>query len=202
MTRFARQWWPIPAMLAPIIAAQIIWFGHYHASGHAAGHLTSATMIFGVVFALAVLVWASQPLLRRRAELWVLATAVAVSTLIPTIGNLRVVIAIGTADWTDNQASASGPSRPGFVSGHALAERGVWYVIGFAVLLAAWLWFKHAVGNGVGIAAIVLSLIFPPWIFPGAGLLVLTAATVIRRSRRLRQTPERELNPTASPPGH
>lgn len=58
MTRFARQWWPIPAMPAPIIAAQIIWFGHYHASGHAAGHLASATMIFGVVFALAVLVWA------------------------------------------------------------------------------------------------------------------------------------------------
>ena len=187
MTRFVRHWWPIPAMLAVIIAVQIIWFGHYHASGHAAGHLASATMIFGVVFALAVLVWASPALLRRRPELWALAAAVAASVVIPTVGNLRVVNAIGIDDWTDSQASALGPSRPGFVSGHALAERGVWYVIGFAVLLAAWLWYKHAVGRGVGIAAIVLSLIFPPWIFPGAGL---TVTTIIRRSRRLRQTGE------------
>ena len=190
MTRFVRHWWPIPAMLAAIIAVQIMWFGHYHASGHAAGHLASATMIFAVAFALAVLVWASPPPLRQRPELWALAAVVATSALIPTVGNLRVVNAIGTDDWTDSQASASGPSRPGFVSGHALAERGVWYVIGFAVLLAAWLWYKHAVGQGVGIAAIVLSLIFPPWIFPGAGLIVLTVTTIIRRSRRLRQTDE------------
>ena len=202
MTRFVRHWWPITAMLAVIITVQIIWFGRYHASGHAAGHLASATMIFGVVFALAVLVWASPPLLRRRPELWALAAAVAASAVIPTVGNLRVVTAIGADDWTDSQASASGPSRPGFGSGHALAERGVLYVIGFAVLLAAWLWHKHAVGKGVGLTAIVLSLIFPPWIFPGAGLIVLTVTTVIRRSRRLRQTHEHQLSATATLADH
>ncbi len=70
------------------------------------------------------------------------------------------------------------------------------------MLLAAWLWYKHAVGHGVGIAAIVLSLIFPPWIFPGAGLTVLTVATVIRRSRRLHHTHQREPNVTATLPDH
>jgi hypothetical protein len=198
MTRFARRWWPIPAMLAPIIVVQTIWFGRYHATGHAAGHLASATMIFGVTFFLAVLIWASTPQLRRRPELWVLAAAVMMSVLIPTIGNLRVVNAIGTDNWTDDQASALGPLRPGFVSGHDLAERWTWLVIGVAVLLAGWLWFKHAVSNRVGIAAIVLSLIFPPWIFPGAGLIVLTIATVIRRSGRLRTTQDTGTNPIAA----
>ena len=198
MTRFARQWWPIPAMLAPIIVAQTIWFGRYHATGHAAGHLASATMIFGVVFALAVLIWACPPQLRCRPELWVLATAVTMSVLIPTIGNLRIVNAIGTDNWTDDQASALGPLRPGFVSGHDLAERWTWLVIGVTVLLAGWLWFKHAVSKRVGIAAIILSLIFPPWIFPGAGLIVLTISAVIRRSRRLRPTNDTGPNPTAA----
>ena len=73
-------------MLAAIIAVQIMWFGHYHASGHAAGHLASATMIFAVAFALAVLVWASPPPLRQRPEVWALAAAVATSALIPTVG--------------------------------------------------------------------------------------------------------------------
>lgn len=192
VARAWRDWWPVPAMLVPVLVAQIVWFGHYHATGHAAGHLVSATTIFGVVFALAVLVWASPSLLRRRWELWVLVACVAVSALIPTIGNLRVVDAIGTRDWTDDQASANGPLRPGFGSGHDLAERGVWLVIGFAVLLAGWFWFKHGVRTGVAIAAIILSLIFPPWIFPGAGSIVLTVATVVRRARRLRQDNESE----------
>lgn len=188
MRRIARLWWPIPAMLAPIIVAQTIWFGRYHAKGHATGHLASATTIFAVVLVLAVLVWASPPQLGRRPELWLLAIAVAVSVLIPTIGNLRVVNAIGTDNWTDDQASALGSSRPGFDSGHDLAERGVWFVIAFAVLLTAWVWFKHGVSNRVGTTAIILDLIFPPWIFPGAGLIVLTIGIVIRRARRLRHS--------------
>ena len=193
MTRFVRLWWPIPAMLAPIISAQRIWFRRYHSTGHAAGHLGSATAIFAIAFVVATLVWASSPPLRRRPELWVLAAAVIVSALIPTIGNLRVVNAIGTDDWTDDQAGTLGSLRPGFESGHDLAERGMWIVVGFAVLLAGWLWFKHAVGNRVGSAAIILCLIFPPWIFPGAGLIVLGIATVIKRAARLLQP---ELNGT------
>ena len=51
-------------MLAPIIVVQTIWFGRYHATGHAtghaAGHLASATTIFAVMFALAVLTWAAR----------------------------------------------------------------------------------------------------------------------------------------------
>jgi hypothetical protein len=193
MTRFARHWWPIPAMLAPTIIAQNIWSGRYEATGHAAGHLASASAIFAITFVLAVLVWASPPQLRRSPGLWVLAAGVAIAAVVPTIGNLRVVNAVGTDNWTDDQASTLGQTRPGFESGHDLAERGMWIVVGFAVLLAGWLWFKHAISNGVGIASIILCLIFPPWIFPGAGLIVLTIATVIKRAARLRQP---ELNGT------
>ena len=187
MTRFARRWWPIPAMLAATVAIQNIWFGRYEATGHAAGHLASASAIFAITFVLAVLVWASPPQLRRSPGLWVLAAGVAIAAVVPTIGNLRVVNAVGSDGWTDDQASTLGQSRPGFDSGHDLAERGMWIVVGFAVLLAGWLWIKRAVSNGVGIASIVLCLIFPPWIFPGAGLIVLAIATVIKRAARLRQ---------------
>jgi hypothetical protein len=185
--RFVRRWWLIPAMLAPIVTVQKIWFGRYDATGHAAGHLASATAIFAITFVLTVIVWASPPQLRRSPGLWVLAAAVAIAALIPTIGNLRVVNAVGTDNWTDDQASALGALRPGFDSGHHLAERGMWIVVCCAVVLAGWLRFKHAVGSGVGIGAIVLSLIFPPWIFPGAGIIVLAIATVIKRAARLRQ---------------
>jgi hypothetical protein len=193
VTRFARRWWPIPAMLAATVAIQNIWFGRYEATGHAAGHLASATAIFAITFVLAVLVWASPPQLHRSPGLWVLAAGVAIAAVVPTIGNLRVVNAVGSDNWTDDQASALGQARPGFESGHDLAERGMWIVVGFAVLLAGWLWIKRAVSNGVGIASIVLCLIFPPWIFPGAGMIVLAIATVINRAARLRQP---ELNGT------
>ncbi len=187
MKRFARRWWPIPAMLAATVALQNIWFGRYQATGHAAGHLASASAIFAIAFVLVVLVWASPPHLRRSPGLWVLAAGVAIAAVVPTIGNLRVVNAVGTDNWTDDQASSLGQARSGFDSGHDLAERGMWIVVGFAVLLAGWLWIKCAVSNGVGIASIVLCLIFPPWIFPGAGLIVLAIAAVIKRAARLRQ---------------
>ena len=193
MTRFARHWWPIPAMLAATVAIQNIWFGRYEATGHAAGHLASASAIFAITFVLAVLVWASPPQIRRSPGLWVLAAGVAIAAVVPTIGNLRVVNAVGTDNWTDDQASTLGQARPGFESGHDLAERGMWIVVGCAVVLAGWLWATHAVRTGVGIGAIVVSVIFPPWIFPGAGIIVLTIATFIKRAARLRQP---ELNGT------
>jgi hypothetical protein len=192
VNRFVRAWWPIPAMFGSIIVIWIVWFGRYHAAGHAAGHLTSASGIFGLTFIIAVLVWAAPPQLRRGPILWVLAVATVASMVPATIGNLRVVNAIGVDNWTDNEASARGTARPGFTSGHELVERWVWPVIGFAVLLAGWFWYKHAVGRGVGITSILLSLIVPSWMIPGAGLIVLTVATVLRRSSRLHESPQLE----------
>jgi hypothetical protein len=184
--RFAGRWWPLAGFLVPIVTIQHLWFGGYNAAGHAAGHLASASAIFGAAYVNSVIVWAARPDLRRRTGLWLLSSAMVAATIIPTIGNLRVVDAIGTDDWTDDQASARGFTRPGFASGHDLAERGMWVVVACAVLFAGWLWWRRAVGNKAGIAAIFLSVIFPPWILPGAGLVVIAIALVVDRARRLR----------------
>jgi hypothetical protein len=184
--RFARRWWPLTGFLIPIVTIQHLWFGGYNAAGHAAGHLASASAIFGVAYVISVIVWAARPDLRRRAGLWLLSSAVVAAAIIPTIGNLRVVDAIGTDNWTDDQASARGISRPGFASGHDLAERGMWVVVASAVLLAGWLWWRRAVRNKAAVAAIFLSVIFPPWILPGAGLVVIAVTILVDRARRIR----------------
>ena len=186
MSRFVRNWWPPVALLVPILVVQRLWLGDYAATGHAAGHLGGATVVFGLTFVVTLIVWATPPDLRRSPALWILASAVCLAGLVLTIGNLRVVDAIGTDNWTDEQAGIRGPARPGFESGHQLAERGMWIATACALLLAGWLLWKGAVRTGPGIAAMILCVIFPPWILPGAGLLVLAVAVVVNRARRLR----------------
>ena len=186
MKRLVRDWWPPVALLLPILVIQGLWLGGYQATGHAAGHLGGATAVFGLTFVVALIVWATPPDLRRRPALWILASAVCLAGLVLTIGNLRVVDAIGTDNWTDDQAGIRGPARPGFESGHELAERGMWIATACALLLVGWLLWKGAVRTGPGVAAIILCVIIPPWLLPGAGLLVVVVALVVNRARRLR----------------
>jgi hypothetical protein len=186
MNRLVRNWWPPVAFLVPILVVQRMWLGDYEASGHAAGHLGGATVVFGLTFVVTLIVWATPPDLRRLPALWILASAVCLAGLVMTIGNLRVVDAIGADNWTDELAGIRGPGRPGFESGHQLAERGMWIAALCALLLAGWLLWKGAVRTGPGIAAMILCVIFPPWIFPGVGLLVVAVALVVNRARRLR----------------
>lgn len=184
MKTFARNWWPIPVMFASVIAAQIVWSNRTdRAGGHAATHFTSASVVFGIAFFVAVLIWAAPTNVRHRVELWLLAAALLTAATFDTIGNLRVVDAIGTNTWSDAQAGALGPLQPGFTSGHDLAEHAAWFTVIAAVLLAAWLWRRHAVSAGVAVGAIIVSVIFPYWIFPGAGLVVLVIASVVARAR-------------------
>jgi hypothetical protein len=186
MNRLVRNWWPPVAFLVPILVAQRLWLGDYEASGHAAGHLGGATVVFGLTFVVSLIVWATPRHLRRLPPLWILASAVCLAGLVITIGNLRVVDAIGTNNWTDEQAGIRGPALPGFESGHQLAERGMWIATLCALVLAGWLLWKGAVRTRPGVAAMILCVIIPPWILPGAGLAVLAVALVVNQARRLR----------------
>jgi hypothetical protein len=99
------------------------------------------------------------------------------------IGNLRVVDAIGGADWNAEQADAFGAGRPGFESGHDLAEISMWLAVAAAVVLAIVLLLRSQISRGVAIGAILVSLIFPPSFFPGAGVVVLAVALCVTRHR-------------------
>jgi hypothetical protein len=182
-----REWWPAVVFLVPVLLVQAVWSAQYEAAGHAAGHLESATAIFLMVFVSAVWVWVLPRRGQRDPLLWLLIAAALGSCLLVLVGNVQVVDAIGDDDWSDAQASALGPSRPGFESGHDLAMLGAGGAVLATMLIAGLLWRRGLVSGYVAAAAAALSLLFPYWIFPGFGILVLVISAVRARSRRLRE---------------
>ena len=113
------------------------------------------------------------------------------------IGNLRVVNAIGGNNWNSDQADRLGPLRSGFTSGHDLAQRSAWLMIVVVALFSVWLWRRRVVSGGVAVGAIVVSVVFPSWVFPGAGLVVLVVAALALRAGRLRNL--KSLEPAPEP---
>jgi hypothetical protein len=170
---FARSWWPVAAFLLPVLVVQSVWSARYDVAGHAADHLQSATPVVPMVFLSAVL-------------LWLLLAAAIVSCLVVMVGNVRVIDAIGGTTWSDTQASQLGPTRPGFESGHDLAELGAWGAVLATVLVAGLLWLRRLVSAKVAVAAAAVSLVFPHFIAPGAGMVVLVLSAAVARSRDLR----------------
>jgi hypothetical protein len=180
-----RSWWPVAAFLVPVLVVQTVWSARYDVAGHAADHLQSATPVFPMAFLSAVLLWALPGRSRRDPVLWLLLTAAIASCLVVLGGNVRVIDAIGAATWNDAQASQLGPTRPGFESGHDLAELGAWGAVLATMLLAGLLWLRGLVSAQVAVAAAVVSLVLPHFIAPGAGLVVLAVSVAVARSRRL-----------------
>jgi hypothetical protein len=97
-----------------------------------------------------------------------------------------VIDAIGGARWSDTQASQLGPPRAGFESGHDLAELGAWGAVLATMLVAGLLWLRRLVSAKVAVAAAAVSLVFPHFIAPGAGMVVLALSAAVARSRDLR----------------
>jgi hypothetical protein len=181
---FLRTWWPVAAFLVPVLVLQAVWSSRYDVAGHAADHLQSATPVFPMAFLSAVLLWALPGRGRRDLLLWLLLAAAIASCLVVLAGNVRVIDAIGGATWNDTQASQLGPTRPGFESGHDLAELGAWGAVLATMLAAGLLWLRGLVSAQVAVAAAVVSLMFPHFIAPGAGVVVLAVSVVVARSRR------------------
>src|SRR5215204_3931347 len=180
------SWWPVAAFLVPVLVAQTIWSARYDVAGHAADHLQSATPVFPMVFLSAVLLWALPGRGRRDPVLWLLLATAIASCLVVLAGNVRVIDAIGAATWNDAQASQLGPTRPGFESGHDLAELGAWGAVLATMLVAGLLWLRRLVSAKVAVAAAAVSLVFPHFIAPGAGMVVLVLSAAVARSRDLR----------------
>ena len=178
-----RSWWPVAAFLVPVLVAQTLWSGRYEVAGHAADHLQSATPLFPMTFLSAVLVWVLPGRGRRDRLLWVLLAAAIASCLVVLVGNVRVIEAIDGATWTDTQASQLGPTRPGFASGHDLAQVGAWGAVLATILAAGLLWHRRLVSAKVAAAAAVINLVIPAFLAPGAGILVLVVSAAVARAR-------------------
>ena len=180
-SRFAhivRDWWPVPALIAAdLTAQQLLLNSRYDVGGHASGHLASASAPFMAAAVLFILFWTT-PRARRQIDLLAAAGLWFAATLLVMVGNLRVVDDLIAAGYAKT-ATDSVPD----VADHSLANSSVWYAAAAALLLvAAWRRRRH-IGNRATLGAVVATVIIPPWIIPGAGVIVLAIVRLVQRGR-------------------
>jgi hypothetical protein len=167
-----RRWAPFGLFLVAPVVGVFVDLLVSGPRGHWSGHVGSGAVAGGQLLAVVT----GAVLARRRLSvlLVVLLAVVAVGLVLEVVGNQRVAASIWRTSYGDEQAAAIGPSFEGFESGHALAGTGDMLVVlgglAFAVALGAF----RRVGPGVAVAGVVLSL-FPPWILPAAGTVLLLA---------------------------
>lgn len=173
-----RRWLPVPVLLATSFVVQKALFeSRYHVSGHAAEHLSSAAVPFPAFALMAILLYVT-PGARRQALVLVAGAAWLGSTVLVLVGNVRVVDALVRAGMGHTPTSRVRATAT-IDSAHDLANLAPWLGVLAALALTAALWRYRHVSTRVAIGSAVLSAVFPPWIFPGAGVLVLTIARCI-----------------------
>ena len=182
--RAVRRWWPVPAFVAgAVLAQQVVLTSRYDVGGHAAEHLGSASAPFMAAAVLALLFWAT-PSARRQLDLVLAAVTWFATTLLVLAGNLRVVDDLIGAGYSHTPTGAV-PD----IADHALANSSVGYaVVAALMLVASFRWRRH-IGN-VATGGAIMAMVFPPWIIPGAGVVVLTIIRCVANSKE--QFPPRE----------
>jgi uncharacterized membrane protein (GlpM family) len=188
-----RRWWPVPVLLTFAIVVQELTIGsRYDISGHAAGHLGSASVAFPAFALVAILLYFT-PRARTQALVLVTSTCWLLSTVLMLVGNIRVVDALIDAGMANTPTSQL-VQNPTVEAAHGLANIAPYLGVVTAVALVGALWLHGHISRRVAIGAGVLCVIFPPWIFPGAGVLVIVIARGVAFARA---TPTDEVVPTA-----
>jgi hypothetical protein len=177
-TRVGREWWPVPVLIAAtLIAQKMLLASRYDVAGHASEHLGSASIPFGGAALVIILLWAT-PRAWRQVDVLLAVGAWFGATVVVMVGNLRVVDDLVAAGY----ARTPTDSVPD-VADHALANSSIWYGVAAALLLVGSLRWRRHIGTGTAIAATICSILFPPWLIPGAGVLVVVIARCIARHR-------------------
>lgn len=172
----------MPVILGLVIASQKAFFeSRYDVAGHAAEHLASAGAPFFAAAMIGILLWAT-PSARRQAEVLAGAVAWFAATVVVLIGNVRVIDDL-VAAGAGRVGTTDVPDVPD-VADHGLANLSPWIGVVAALALTVALWRRRHVSNRVAGGAAVLNVLFPPWIIPGAGVVVLVVARCIARVKQ------------------
>ncbi|HEY4609891.1 MAG TPA: hypothetical protein VIH06_11820, partial [Ilumatobacteraceae bacterium] len=149
----------------------------YDVGGHAAGHLASASAPFMSSVVVCMLLWTT-PAVRRRVDLVCAAALWLAMTVLIAVGNVRVV-----NDLIDAGYSRTATSAIPDIADHALANSSTWLAEGAAlILIAAW-YRRRLIGVRATVAAVLITLIVPPWIIPGAGVIVVALMRLVQHGR-------------------
>lgn len=173
-----RHGWPVPAfVLAALVAQHLLLTTRYDVGGHAAEHLAGASAPFMAFAVVGLLFWTTRAA-RRQPELIAAGILWWAMALLVMIGNLRVVDDLVAAGYSHTPTGAV-PD----IADHSLANSSVWYAeIAALLLVVAWRRRDH-IGNRATIAAVVTTVLIPPWIIPGAGPILVAIIRLIRRAR-------------------
>ena len=179
------RWWPAAALITLSVVAQKIFVeSRYDVSGHAAEHLSSAGVAFAA-FALAGILLYATPGGRRRPVVVGTVAVWLLTTVLVLVGNLRVVDALVRAGLADTPTSELVQDTT-IESAHDLANLAPFLGVVAAIALTWVFWRCRHISGRVTVSATVLSVIFPPWIFPGAGVLVVIVARCVAYHRAAR----------------
>ena len=184
---FVRRWWPVVVLPAISLVIQNALFeSRYDVAGHAAEHLSSASAPFFGFAVVLVLLYVTPPA-RRQVPVVVASGAWLGATVLVLIGNVRVVDALLRAGQGRTPTDAL--TEDGAVeSAHDLANVAPFLGVAAALLLVGVLFLYRHIGVRLAIGAGALSVLFPPWIIPGAGVLVVTVARCVSYQRATTST--------------
>jgi hypothetical protein len=157
-----------------LVVQKLMFENRYDVAGHAAGHLGSATAPFMAVALIVILLWSTPSALRQPDVLFACGAWLVANALV-LVGNVQVVDALiraGMGQIPTEQLVES----PAITSAHGLANFAPWFGLVAALGLTTVLWRRRYVSTRVAVAGVVVSLVVPPWIIPGAGVLVLVIA--------------------------
>lgn len=178
VVRIVRGWWPVAAIVAvALVAGELLLTSRYDVGGHAAEHLNGASAPFMAGAMVAIIFWAT-PLARRQWDVIATAALWLGTTVLVMIGNLRVVDDL-IATGNSHTPTSSIPD----VADHTLANAAPWYAVVAALLLIAALRVRRHLGNRATIAAVALTLVVPPWLIPGAGVVVAAIVRAVHKDR-------------------
>lgn len=183
----ARRWWPLPVAVGLSLLVQTLAYtGRYDVSGHASGHLSSGTFVFLATVVAGVLLWTTPS--ARRSPLVLVGLAVWLGAGVAiAIGNARVVDALidtGQANTPTSQLVESSTVS----DAHWLANNAPYVaVVGAFVVVVGIYLVRSASARLAGVAA-VLNVLVPPWILPGAGIVLIAVARVVAVEKAARST--------------
>jgi hypothetical protein len=177
LSTVVRRWWPVPVALGLGVTAEGIVKGQYDVGGHAAEHLSSVGAPFMALAVITLILWAT-PAVRSKPTVLVALAAWLATDVAIGLGNLRVVEDLIAAGHAFTPTS----SVPD-VADHSLANAAIWWGVAAGILVVLAMRQQRQISNGVTAAAAILSVLFPPWIISGFGVVIVAVARCIAHGR-------------------